>query len=87
MDATTFNRKHDAEKFKQNIDCEFENNKKVMFVKFHIDNYDNQFPLWVISELFTFGTLSYFYNDLTTADKKAFVSIIKCLVVFHTPIR
>lgn len=58
-----------------------------MFVKFHIDNYDNQFPLWVISELFTFGTLSYFCNDLTTADKKAFVSIIKCLVVFHTPIR
>ena len=47
-----------------------------MFVKFHIDNYDNQFPLWVISELFTFGTLSYFYNVLATADKKAFISII-----------
>lgn len=39
---------------------------------FPFDNYDNQFPLWVISELFTFSTLSYFYNDLTTADKKEF---------------
>ena len=72
LDSATFNQKHDAEKFKQNIDREIENNKKVLFVKHHIDNYDNQFPLWVISELFTFGTLSYFYNDLTTSDKKVF---------------
>ena len=72
MDASSFNSKHNADKFKQNIDREIENNKKVLFVKHHIDNYDGQFPLWVISELFTFGMLSYFYNDLTTADKKAF---------------
>ena len=72
MDAFSFNSKHNADKFKQNIDHEIENNKKVLFVKHHIDNYDGQFPLWVISELFTFGMLSYFYNDLITADKKAF---------------
>ena len=69
LDASSFNSKHNADKFHQNIEREIENNKKVLFVKHHIDNYDGQFPLWVISELFTFGMLSYFYNDLTTADK------------------
>lgn len=72
LNPATFNNKHDAEKFKNNIDREIENNKKVLFVKHHLENYDGQFPLWVISELFTFGTISYFYNDLTTADKKEF---------------
>ena len=72
LDASSFNSKHNVDKFKQNIDREIENNKKVLFVKHHIDNYDGQFPLWVISELFTFGMHSYFYNDLITADKKAF---------------
>lgn len=37
LDAATFNPKHDAEKFKQNIDREIENNKKVLFVKHHMD--------------------------------------------------
>ena len=72
LDASTFNEKHDAVKFKENIDREIENNKKVLFVKHHIDKYDGQFPLWVISELFTFGSLSYFYNDMKTVDKKEF---------------
>ncbi len=72
LDENSFNSRHDSEKFKEKIDREIENNKKVLFVKHHIENYDGQFPLWVISELFTFGTLSYFYTDLTTADKKLF---------------
>lgn len=72
LDATSFNSKHNAEKFKENIDREISSNKKVLFVKHHINNYDSQFPLWVICELFTFGMVSYFYNDLKTADKKEF---------------
>ena len=59
LDSSSFNSKHNTDKFKQNIDREIENNKKVLFVKHPIDNYDGQFPLWVISELFTFGMLSY----------------------------
>lgn len=72
LDAASFNSKHNAEKFKKNINREIESNKKVLFVKHHMEHYDGQFPLWVICELFTFGMLSYFYNDLTTADKKSF---------------
>lgn len=72
LDTASFNDKHDTEKFKINIEREIENNKKVLFVRHHIENYNSQFPLWVICELFTFGMISYFYNDLTTADKKEF---------------
>lgn len=72
LSPDSFNSNHDAEKFRENIDREIENNKKVLFVRHHIDKYDGQFPLWVICELFTFGMISYFYNDLTTADKKQF---------------
>jgi abortive infection bacteriophage resistance protein len=35
-----------------------------------IENYGGQFPVWVITELFTFGMLSYFYGDLPTPDQK-----------------
>lgn len=72
LSASSFNSKHNVDKFQQNIEREIENNKKVLFVKHHIDNYDGRFPLWVIFELFTFGMVSYFCNDLITADKKAF---------------
>lgn len=75
LDATTFNEKHDHERFMANLEREIDNNKKVLFVKHHIDNYDGQFPLWVISELFTFGMISYFYNDMLTSDKKAFAGV------------
>ena len=71
LNPNNFNSKHNAERFSETIQREIDNNKKVLFVKHHMDNYDGQFPIWVISELFTFGTLSYFYNDLITADKKA----------------
>ena len=44
--------------------------KKLLFVKHHIENYEGKFPLWVATELFTFGMLSYFYGDMVTSDKK-----------------
>lgn len=72
LDPCNFNSKHDHAKFQESVQREVENNKKVLFVKHHIDNYGGQFPLWVISELFTFGTISYFYGDMKTADQKAF---------------
>lgn len=75
LNPDTFNSKHKAKKFRESIDREIENNKKVLFVKHHIDHYNGQFPLWVICELFTFGMVSRFYNDLTTADKKQFAGV------------
>jgi len=70
MDPENFSEKHNDEKFKQNIAREIESNNQVLFVKHHLENYNGIFPVWVVSELFTFGMLSYFYNDLKTPDQK-----------------
>lgn len=72
LDASNFSPKHNHGRFQENLNREIANNSKVPFVKHHQDKYDGQFPIWVATELFTFGMLSYFYTDLKTADKKAF---------------
>ena len=71
LDCDNFNSRHDTDKFKNNLQREISSNRKIPFIKHHIDKYDGNFPIWVISELFTFGMLSYFYSDMLTQDKKA----------------
>lgn len=68
--SQNFSNKHNHEKFKANINREIDSNKQALFVKHHLEHYDGIFPIWVISELFTFGMLSYFYNDLKIQDQK-----------------
>lgn len=75
LSSESFNKDHDSEKFLANLNREINNNNKVLFVKHHLEHYDKQFPLWVVTELFTFGMLSYFYNDLKTIDKKAIAGV------------
>jgi abortive infection bacteriophage resistance protein len=70
LDAANYNTRHCHDKFQKLIETEIQNNKKVLFVQHHLTNYGGQFPVWVITELFTFGMLSYFYNDLLMADQK-----------------
>ncbi|MDR0910663.1 MAG: Abi family protein [Spirochaetaceae bacterium] len=71
LDAQNYSSKwHNHAKFLEQIKNEIRQNRKVLFVKHHIKKYDNQFPLWVIVELFTFGMLSKFYADLQTPIKK-----------------
>lgn len=70
LDSCNYSDKHNAEKFNATLQREIENNKKVLFVKHHLEKYDGVFPIWAIVELFTFGTLSYFYADMTMQDKK-----------------
>jgi abortive infection bacteriophage resistance protein len=70
MDTVNYNQKHRHDKFQTLLETEIKNNRKVLFVQHHITNYGRQFPLWVMTELFTFGMLSYFYGDLQTPDQK-----------------
>ena len=70
LDAANFNLRHNRCKFEANLQREIASNRNVPFVKHHQEKYNGQFPIWVISELFTFGMLSYFYSDLHTQDKK-----------------
>lgn len=70
MDASNYGSKHDHQRFLKLFADEVNYNKKVPFVKHRQENYDGKFPIWVATELFTFGMLSYFYGDMQTSDKK-----------------
>lgn len=70
LEERNFNSRHNHDKFINHIDREIDSNKKVLFVKHHIEKYHGVFPIWVIVELFTFGMLSRFYADLPTEDQK-----------------
>jgi len=71
LDAASFNAQHRHDEFLERIDAEIQNNRKALFVQHHLNNYDGEFPIWVIVELFTLGMLSYFYGDLKPQDQKA----------------
>ena len=70
LNATNYNSRHKHDIFQKRIDAEIKNGEKILFVQHHISNYGGQFPIWVITELFTFGMLSYFYSDLPPPDQK-----------------
>lgn len=66
-----FSKAHNSDKFNANLQREINNNRTVLFVKHHIEQYDSHFPIWVIIELFSFGMLSRFYSDLQLCDRKS----------------
>ncbi len=70
MDPENFSKEHQPDKFIANFNREIDNNKKSLFVKHHIEKYGRHFPVWVAVELFTFGMLSRFYDDLKLKDRK-----------------
>lgn len=70
LDPSNYNPRHNHDRFLEQIQREIESNKKVLFVKHHLEQYDGIFPIWVISELFTFGMLSRFYADMPLEDQK-----------------
>lgn len=54
------------------IQDEIERNSKAPFVKNFQENYtDGKIPFYALIELFSFGTLSKFYKNMKSADKKA----------------
>lgn len=71
LDPANFNDRHQASKFRDNFEREVASNSKALFVKHHLENYDGHFPVWVATELFSFGMLSRFYSDMVTSDQKA----------------
>lgn len=70
MNSANYSPNLQEEKFLENIKREIANNRRSAFVAHHEKYYDGHFPVWVIMELFTFGMISRFYSDLTTADQK-----------------
>ncbi|MCL2411631.1 MAG: Abi family protein [Treponema sp.] len=78
LDAANYNERHRHDVFMEKIENEIKNNRKALFVQHHIDSYDGVFPIWVITELFTFGMLSYFYGDMPLQDQKQLAKEIFC---------
>jgi len=70
LDAANYNVKYNSAKFMKRFKKEVKNNGKALFVKHHLNSYGGRFPIWVATEVFTFGMLSCFYSDLTIQDQK-----------------
>lgn len=62
-------------KFVSFFEKEVDNNKKLPFVRHHIDNYGGHFPMWVAVELFTMGNLHALYDNLTGKYQKALAAL------------
>ena len=71
MDENNFSIAHNHQKFIDYIDRYIEENKKTPVVMHHKQNFNGDFPIWVMIEYFSLGTLSYFYCDMCTQDQKA----------------
>ncbi len=71
LNPSTFDRSHNHQSFMGRINHLIECNDEREFVKHYNSKYGGKFPLWVVMELFSFGTLAFFYKDMQNADKKA----------------
>ena len=58
------------DKFIKELKETIQKNKKALFVKHHLDKYDGRFPIWVATEMFSFGMLSKFYANMKSEDRK-----------------
>jgi len=70
LNEKNYNLKHDHDGFLAQIENEKKKRVKEPFVKHHIEKYGGSFPIWVMIELFTLGTISRFFADLPINDQK-----------------
>lgn len=70
LNPNTFTHSHNHKNFISKMDYLVECNEDREFVKHYNSKYSGKFPLWVMTELFSFGTLVFFFKDMHSADKK-----------------
>ena len=71
-DSANFQDDEYHQKFLEDIQSEINRNKKSPFVRNFQQNYEGgELPLYAAIELFSFGTLSKFYRNMKSEDKKA----------------
>lgn len=71
LNPSTFGIQHNHQSFVARINHLIESSSDRDFVKHYNAKYGGKFPLWVMVELFSFGTLAFFYKEMNNADKKA----------------
>ena len=67
-----FNTFYSHEEFLSRINEEcIKRNTKNAIISHHNEKYDGEIPIWVLVSFFSIGTLSRFFGNMKTADKKA----------------
>ena len=74
LNPSGFDPHHNHQAFMSKIERLMEVNEKEDFVKHHKNKYGGIMPVWAAMELFSFGTLTYFFIDMKAADKKELMS-------------
>lgn len=69
LNGDNFARVHNHRTFMNRVERLIEANEDSDMVKHYQGKHGGKFPLWVITELFSFGSLNMFYRDLKPADK------------------
>ena len=69
LNPDSFARVHKHQQFLNRVDRLIESNEDSDMVKHYKGKHGGKFPLWVITELFSFGSLNMFYKDLKPQDK------------------
>lgn len=81
-DVNNFVNKDFHAKFIEDIKEEISHNKKSPFVQNFMNNYEgNELPIYALVELFSFGTLSKFFKNMKSKDRK---SIAKSFGIGYT---
>lgn len=70
LNGASFGHSHNHKQFLHHIEHLIDSNSDRAFVKHYNAKHSGHFPLWVIMELFSFGTLAFFYKDMHMTDKK-----------------
>jgi abortive infection bacteriophage resistance protein len=70
LKETSFDRRHNHKAFLNKIERMLDKNSDLTFVRHYNKKHGGMFPLWVMMEMFSFGMLVFFYQDLTKEDKK-----------------
>ena len=71
----------DFTRFQAYFAKEVENNKKLPFIKHHIDQYGGQLPMWVAVEIMTMGNLYALYKNLQRTYQKEIAATYQTGVV------
>ena len=77
LDPKHFNKHHDGDRFINLINSEISRNEKLLFVMHHKEKYDGRFPIWVITELFSFSLID--HVRVPTGDKYHSFSICEAV--------
>jgi abortive infection bacteriophage resistance protein len=70
LNADSFDRRHNHKGFMNKVERIIKKNADLSFVRHYNKKHSGVFPLWVMTEMFSFGTLAVFYQDMHLSDKK-----------------